>query len=106
MNRAKKYVHKEEQTLEDTVLDLFADQTFREKIKKRFADDLEEFDLIEETNKQKILNRKKSNNIILNEKRKALIKKNANKSRHNNNSNMAIQANKKFNRNSIRRTSI
>ena len=86
MNRAKKYVHKEEQTLEDTVLDLFADQTFREKIKKRFADDLEEFDLIKETNKQKILNRKKSNNIILNEKRKALIKKNANKSRHNNNS--------------------
>jgi hypothetical protein len=34
MNRAKKYTNKEEITLADTIIDLFADQTFRERLKK------------------------------------------------------------------------
>ena len=90
MNRAKNYTYKKEQTLADTIIDLFADQTFRERLKKSYAEDPDDMNLLEYQNKQKIIN----------EKRKAHLKsKNTIKKRSKKNSKSQIKNKNNYHKN-------
>ena len=79
MSRAKNDTYKKEDALTDTIINLFADQKFRERLKKSYNEDFDDINLLENHNRQKLINRKNSNNKIIKEKRKAHLKiKNAN----------------------------
>ena len=79
MSRAKNDTSKKEDELANTIINLFADQKFRERLKKSYNEDFNDINFLENHNKQILSKRKNSNNKLIMEKRKAYLKiKNAN----------------------------
>ena len=100
MSRAKNDTYKKEDALADTIINLFADQKFRERLKKSYNEDFDDINLLENHNRQKLINRKNSNNKIIKEKRKAHLKiKNTNIIRSKRSSKSQIKNNNNYHKN-------
>ena len=100
MSRAKNDTYKKEDALANTIINLFADQKFRERLKKSYNEDFDDINLLENHNIQKLINRKNSNNKIIKEKRKAHLKiKNTNIIRSKRSSKSQIKNNNNYHKN-------